>query len=91
MTGALGYDLAHQHQPDLILLDLHLPDISGHDVLVRLRKDPRTRAIPVVVLSADATPGRVERLRIAGADEYVTKPIQVPAFIEILDRLLGTS
>jgi CheY-like chemotaxis protein len=89
MTGALGLDLAQQHVPDLVLLDLHLPDMRGEDVLIRLRKDPRTRTIPVVILSADATPGQIERLRATGADDYLTKPIDVVAFLALIDRILG--
>ena len=78
MQGRLGLDLARQHHPDLILLDLHLPDMSGLEVLQRLRADPSTRDIPVVVTSADATPGQIERLRAAGADDYLTKPLDIP-------------
>jgi signal transduction histidine kinase/CheY-like chemotaxis protein len=89
MTGALGIDLARQHTPDLILLDLHLPDVPGDQVLARLRRDPRTRHIPVVILSADATPGQVDRLLAAGANEYMAKPIDVAEFLRLLDRTLG--
>jgi CheY-like chemotaxis protein len=88
MTGTLGLEMAQQHVPDLILLDLHLPDVSGDEILVRLRKDPRTRPIPVVILSADATPGQIKRLRSAGADEYVTKPIDVTEFLAVVERFL---
>jgi CheY-like chemotaxis protein len=91
MTGALGMDLARQHAPDMILLDLHLPDIPGDQVLARLRRDPQTRAIPVVILSADATPGQIERLKAAGADEYLAKPIDVPTFLGLIAGLLGPS
>jgi len=91
MTGALGMDLARQHAPDMILLDLHLPDIPGDQVLARLRRDPKTRAIPVVILSADATPGQIERLKAAGADEYLAKPIDVPTFLGLIAGLLGPS
>jgi CheY-like chemotaxis protein len=63
--GAL--DLAREHRPDLILLDLNLPDIHGRDLLGQLTADPRTQDIPVVILSADATPGQIERLHAAGA------------------------
>ncbi len=91
MTGLLGIDLARQHAPDLILLDLHLPDLPGDQVLARLRRDPRTRDIPGVILSADATPGQIDRLRAAGADEYLAKPIDVPTLLELIARLLGPS
>jgi signal transduction histidine kinase/CheY-like chemotaxis protein len=89
MTGALGIDLARQHTPDLILLDLHLPDLPGEQVLARLRRDPRTGDIPVVILSADTTPGQVDRLLAAGADEYVAKPIDVARFLSLVNRMLG--
>lgn len=91
MTGALGTDLARQHAPDLILLDLDLPDIRGDRVLSRLRRDPRTAGIPVVILSADATPGEIKRLLAAGAADYLTKPIEVPAFLRIVDDILTRS
>jgi CheY-like chemotaxis protein len=84
MQGRLGLDLARQHHPDLVLLDLHLPDISGLEVLQRLRADPATRDIPVVITSADATPGQVERLLKAGADDYLTKPLDVHKFAEVV-------
>jgi CheY-like chemotaxis protein len=77
MQGRLGLDLARQHRPDLILLDLHLPDLPGDEVLRELRGDPVLGRTPVVILSADATPGRIERLRAAGASTYLTKPIDV--------------
>jgi len=56
MQGQLGLDLAREHRPDLIFLDLHLPDLAGDQVLAGLRSDPRTRTIPVVMISADTTP-----------------------------------
>jgi len=89
MTGRLGVELAREHQPDLILLDQHLPDIPGAEVLQRLRATPETRAIPIVIVSADATPGQLQRMLEIGATAYVTKPIDVAAFLELLDRLLG--
>jgi signal transduction histidine kinase/ActR/RegA family two-component response regulator len=88
MQGGLGLDLAQQHHPDLILLDLNLPGMQGDEVLARLRQDPGTAAIPVVVLSADATPGRVKRLLAAGAEAYLTKPLDVDKFIHVIDEIL---
>jgi signal transduction histidine kinase/ActR/RegA family two-component response regulator len=85
MQGRLGLELAREHQPAVVLLDLHLPDISGDEVLQRLRDDPVTSSIPVVIVSADATPGQVQRLLNAGALAYLTKPIDVGQLLQILD------
>ncbi|MDQ2809650.1 MAG: response regulator, partial [Chloroflexota bacterium] len=74
--------------PDLILLDLHLPDLTGAEVLRRLRANPLTAATPVVIVSADATPAQIARLRRAGADIYLTKPLDVQEFLQVLDALL---
>jgi signal transduction histidine kinase/CheY-like chemotaxis protein len=88
MLGQLGLDLARQHRPDLVLLDLHLPDIPGEDVLARLRNDPATRGIPVAILSADATRDR-EQLVEAGAQIFLTKPIALRDLLETLDRFMA--
>jgi PAS domain S-box-containing protein len=89
LQGRLGLDLARQHGADLILLDLHLPDLPGDEVLSRLRADPRTANIPVVVISADATPGRIDRLMEAGARAYLTKPLDVDQFLDVVDGILA--
>ena len=89
MQGGIGLELARRHRPDLVLLDLHLPDMQGLEVLLKLRADPLTRDIPVVVTSADATPGQIARLRAAGADEYLTKPLDIPLFSELVRKLLS--
>jgi signal transduction histidine kinase/ActR/RegA family two-component response regulator len=86
MQGRLGLDLAREHRPALILLDLHLPDIPGHEVLQRLQADPETRHIPVVVISADATPGQIDRLLAAGAQAYLTKPLDLKTLLAVLER-----
>ena len=88
MKGELGLELARKHRPRLILLDLHLPDLQGSQVLARLKTDPETRHIPVAMLSADATAGQVERLLAIGADDYLTKPLDIPAFMALLDKTL---
>jgi PAS domain S-box-containing protein len=89
LQGQLGVELAREHRPDLILLDLHLPDISGEEVLRRLRADERTAHIPVVVISADATRDSRARLEGAGADGYLTKPLDLDAFLETLEGFLS--
>jgi CheY-like chemotaxis protein len=88
MQGQLGLDLARQHHPDLILLDLHLPDLPGWEVLGRLLADEVTSSIPVVAVSADATPRQIERLLKAGARAYLTKPLEVERFHAILQEIL---
>lgn len=85
MQGALGVQLAREHQPGLVLLDLHLPDTPGADVLAALQRDDATRHIPVVILSADATPGQVERLTSAGAHAFLTKPLDVQELLDLID------
>jgi CheY-like chemotaxis protein len=89
LQGRLGLELAREHTPDLILLDLHLPDLPGEAVLRELRADPRTRSIPVLVISADATRHQIERLRAAGAQNYLTKPLDVEEFLDAVDGLLA--
>lgn len=86
--GIAGLELARRHQPDLILLDAHLPDMPGEEVLRQLRSDARLAGIPVIVISADATPPRMERFRAAGVSEYLTKPLDVPRFLALLDQFL---
>ena len=90
MQGRLGLDLARDNQPDLVLLDVHLPDIDGEEVLARLKRDPATRDIPVVVLSADATTTQSDRLIEAGASAYLTKPIDVTGLLNTLDLHLAS-
>jgi CheY-like chemotaxis protein len=89
MQGGLGLELAAQCVPDLVILDLHLPDIPGHEVLARLRSAPATAAIPVVVLSADATEGQIRRLLQAGAQAYLTKPLDVRRLLELVDEYVS--
>ena len=88
MFGRLGLDLAREHKPDAILLDLHLPDLPGERVLAELQADESTREIPVVILSADATRERPQFLA-AGAKAYLTKPIDLRQLLETLDQFLA--
>jgi CheY-like chemotaxis protein/anti-sigma regulatory factor (Ser/Thr protein kinase) len=87
-TGLGGLDLARTFTPDAILLDLDLPDTTGERVLEALLDDPRTREIPVLIVSADATRSQIARLIAAGARAYITKPIDVARFSAALDALL---
>jgi len=94
MQGLVGLELAREHAPELIFLDLHLPDIRGDEVLQRLRSDEVTRDIPVVMISADATPSQRERLMVpteghSGAHTYLTKPLDVREFLNTMDAILS--
>ena len=86
-TGQKGIDLALTAQPQLILLDLDLPDMHGSQVLAQLRSTPATAAIPVIVISADATSNQIERMLAAGARDYLTKPFEVRRFLLMLDEI----
>ena len=89
MQARLGLDLARQHRPGLILLDVHLPDFPGDEFLRRMRADPTIRDIPVVILSADATLSQSERLRSLGVREYLTKPLDVARLLEVINASLA--
>jgi CheY-like chemotaxis protein len=91
LQGKLGVELAREHLPDVVLLDLHLPDISGDEVLRRLRADPRTASIPVIIVSADATTGTFQRVRAAGANAYLTKPLDVDEFLRVVESFLPSA
>jgi PAS domain S-box-containing protein len=88
LEGNLALDLARQHRPDLVLLDLHLPGIDGEAVLEQLKADPTLSDIPIVVVSADATPSRVERVLAKGAQQFLTKPLDVRRFLEVVNETL---
>ncbi|MGZ4130904.1 MAG: ATP-binding protein [Actinomycetota bacterium] len=87
-SGRAGLELAFDLVPDVVLLDLHLPDMTGDEILHALKEDERTSSIPVIVMSADATSGRSRRIIAAGAREFITKPIDVRRFLDVLDAEL---
>ena len=89
MTGERGVELARSSRPEVVLLDLHLPDINGDEVLAQLRQDPVTRTTPVVMLSADAFDGQIQRLLLAGASAYLTKPLDVRQLVDTVDQLIA--
>jgi CheY-like chemotaxis protein len=82
-----GVQLAASRRPDLILLDLHLPDGRGDEVLTRLRAEPATRRIPVVAITADARREQRDRLLAAGVDAYLTKPITISRLLNLVADL----
>ncbi len=89
--SALGLDgvagIRHR-RPDLILLDMQLPDVSGLELLRHLKADDLLASIPVIVVSADASPKHMEQALTLGAAHYVTKPLDVQRFLEIVDHVL---
>jgi CheY-like chemotaxis protein len=87
MRPQLGLELAAEHHPDLILLDLHLPDMPGQEVFRRLQGEPRTAQVPVVILSADARPTLIEQLLAQGVRAFLTKPLDVKELLELLDAV----
>jgi len=91
MQGRLGVALAREHRPTLILLDLHMPDINGDEVLHQLRKDPATATTPVVIVSADATAGQIERLLAEGATGYLTKPLDLQELLTVFESAVATT
>jgi CheY-like chemotaxis protein len=88
MQGRVGLELARKHSPDLVLLDLHLPDLPGWQVLGQLKADSATRDIPVIVISADATAPQIKRLLSSGARAYLTKPLDIPEFFRVIEEAL---
>ena len=89
--GELGIAYARAYRPEVILMDINLPGISGLDAMRILREDPSTAAIPIIALSANAVPRDIERAREAGFLNYLTKPINIPRFMSALDEALALS
>ena len=88
-TAECGLQAARMERPDVVVLDVHLPGVSGYDVARRLKADPMTAAIPIVVLTAQAMPGEALRARAAGCDAFLTKPVDAPLLRQIVRRLLA--
>ncbi|HJV60240.1 MAG TPA: CHASE domain-containing protein [Albitalea sp.] len=88
VTGLDGLAAIRARRPDVVLLDMHLPDISGLDLLRQLKRDPATADIPVIVVSADALLSQVEVARQAGALHYLTKPVNIAELLSVLDEVL---
>ena len=86
VLGAAAVPLAEEHHPDLILLDMHLPDVDGSEVLRRLHDNPRTAAIPVIIVSADATPPQMQQMLEAGAVAYLTKPLDIQKLLTVVNQ-----
>jgi two-component system cell cycle response regulator DivK len=88
-NGLEVLDLARKHRPDLILMDIQLPEVSGLDVTRWLKEDPQLARIPVVAVTAFAMKGDEERIRSGGCEAYISKPISVVTFLETVRRFIG--
>jgi two-component system cell cycle response regulator DivK len=84
-------DLARKRRPDLILMDIQLPEVSGLEVTKWLKEDPELKATPVVAVTAFAMKGDEERIREAGCEAYLSKPVAVAQFIKTIRRFLRVS
>ena len=87
-SGMEAVGLARQHRPDLILLDIQLPEISGLEVTRQLKQDPELKTIPVIAVTAFAMKGDEERIREGGCEAYIAKPISVAAFMDTVQKVL---
>ncbi|MDF2618473.1 MAG: response regulator receiver protein [Xanthobacteraceae bacterium] len=90
-NGVEAMDLARRHRPDLILMDIQLPEVSGLDVTRALKADPELKAIPVIAVTAFAMKGDEERIREGGCEAYLSKPISVSKFLETVRQFLPAS
>lgn len=88
-NGVEAMTLARKHKPDLILMDIQLPEVSGLEVTRWIKDDPTLYAIPVVAVTAFAMKGDEERIREGGCEAYLSKPISVGKFIETVRRFIG--
>jgi len=88
-SGLNALELAREHRPDLILMDIQLPEVSGLEVTRRLKQDETLRSIPVIAVTAFAMKGDEERIRQGGCEAYISKPISITSFIQTIKTYLG--
>ena len=88
-NGIEALDLACKHRPDLVLMDIQLPEVSGLEVTKWLKDDPELKSIPVVAVTAFAMKGDEERIRGGGCEAYISKPISVMSFIATVRKFIG--
>ena len=88
-SGLEGFELARNHRPDLILMDIQLPEVSGIDIIKLLKENDDLRRIPVIAITAFAMKGDEERIRESGCEGYLSKPISVSKFIETVRSFIG--
>lgn len=87
-TGLGADELARANKPDLILMDIQLPEVSGMDVIRQLKADEGLKHIPIIAVTAFAMKGDEERIRASGCEDYMSKPISVPNFIAVIKKFL---
>ena len=90
-TGEEGIRVAREHQPALVLLDIHLPGIDGIETFRRLRADPATAAIPVIAVTASAMPDDRAHIEEVGFDRYLSKPINIKLFLEAVKEVIDAT
>jgi two-component system cell cycle response regulator DivK len=90
-NGLEALDLARTHRPDLILMDIQLPEVSGLEVTKWIKEDEDLRAIPIIAVTAFAMKGDEERIRQGGCEAYLSKPISIGKFIETVKTYIGDS
>ena len=90
-NGLEALDLAREHRPDLILMDIQLPEVSGLEVTKWIKEDEQISSIPVIAVTAFAMKGDEERIRQGGCEAYISKPISVATFIETIQYYIGDS
>jgi two-component system, cell cycle response regulator DivK len=88
-NGYEALDALKEHRPDLIIMDIQLPEISGLEVTKRIKQDEKLRAIPVIAVTAFAMKGDEERIRQGGCEGYLSKPISVSSFIQTVRSFVG--
>ena len=86
--GLKVLEIAREKKPDLILMDIQLPEVSGLDVTKWLKADPELRHIPVIAITAFAMKGDEQKIREGGCEDYISKPISVTRFLEVVDNYL---
>lgn len=86
--GKLAYDTAIEHKPDLIIMDIQLPEISGLDVTRQLKEHPELKSVPVIAVTAFAMKGDEQKIRGGGCEDYISKPISVSRFIDVVKKHL---
>ncbi len=87
--GIKAYDTIKETRPDLIIMDIQLPEVSGIDVTKRLKADPELKSIPVIAVTAFAMKNDEEKILNAGCEAYISKPIQIGTFLETINRFLN--